>query len=88
MLSCKQGFGSFGSLWAELIRLKNELGLERAMPTKKMRFRKTDALYMTSEWRAVIEMKRKYAKQCEKKKKKKRIKERIEKKMEKCGYEI
>ena len=40
------------------------------MPTKKMRFRKTDALYMTSEWRAVIEMKRKYAKQCEKKKKK------------------
>ena len=56
------------------------------MPTKKMRFRKTDALYMTSEWRAVIEMKRKYAKQYEKKKK--RIKERIEKKMEKCGYEI
>ena len=53
------------------------------MPTKKMRFRKTDALYMTSEWRAVIEMKRKYAKQYEK-----RMKERIEKKMEKCGYEI
>ena len=58
------------------------------MPTKKMRFRKTDALYMTSEWRAAIEMKRKYAKQYEKKKKKKRMKERIEKKMEKCGYEI
>ena len=57
------------------------------MPTKKMRFRKTDALYMTSEWRAVIEIKRKYAKQYEKKKKK-RIKERIEKKMKKYGYEI
>ena len=56
------------------------------MPTKKMRFRKTDALYMTSEWRAAIERKRKYAKQYEKKKK--RMKERIEKKMEKCGYEI
>ena len=39
------------------------------MPTKKMRFRKTDALYMTSEWKAAIEMKRKYAKQYEKKKK-------------------
>ena len=57
------------------------------MPTKKMRFRKTDALYMTSEWRAAIERKRKYAKQYEKKKKE-RMKERIEKKMEKCGYEI
>ena len=56
------------------------------MPTKKMRFRKTDALYMTSEWRAAIEMKRKYAKQYEKKKKRK--KERTEKKREKCGYEI
>lgn len=37
------------------------------MPTKK-NCRKTDALYMTSEWRAAIEMKRKYAKQYEKKK--------------------
>jgi len=38
-----------------------------------MRFRKIDALYhLTSEWRAAIEMNRKYAKQYVKKKKKKK----------------